>query len=73
MFEICRWNDFRLAVCSHIIFLAKFLENIGFRKKAMNLLSRSFSKNMSKLEVYTNYFEMKIRENRGIVKDEDLR
>ena len=39
----------------------------------MLLLHRSFSKSMSKLEIYTNYFEMKIRENRGVIEEHDIK
>ena len=31
LYEICQWNDFKLSVCALIIFLAKYLENVGQR------------------------------------------
>lgn len=55
LYEICQWNEFRLPVCALIIFLARFLENVGHRDKALNILKRSFGRGMSKLEVYTTY------------------
>lgn len=61
LYEIIQWNDFRLPVCALIIFLAKYLENIGQREKALMLLKRSFSRGMSKLEIYTTYLEIKLR------------
>ena len=49
LYEICQWNDFRLPVCALIIFLAKYLENIGQREKGLQILKRSFGRGMSKL------------------------
>jgi isopenicillin N synthase-like dioxygenase len=31
LYDIIQWNEFRLPVCALIIFLAKYLENIGQR------------------------------------------
>jgi tetratricopeptide (TPR) repeat protein len=69
LYEICQWNEFRLPVCALIIFLAKYLENIGEREKALQILKRSFGRGMSKLEVYTTYLEMKIRDDEGTIRE----
>lgn len=61
LIEVCLWNDLRLPVCTLVIFLAKYLENIGQRKEALWILKKSFNKGMSKLEVYTTYLEISIR------------
>lgn len=55
LYEICQWNEFRLPACALIIFLSRYLENIGQRDKAISILKRSFGRGMSKLEVYTTY------------------
>jgi hypothetical protein len=55
LYEICQWNEFRLPACALIIFLARYLDNIGQRDKALAILKRSFGRGMSKLEVYTTY------------------
>ena len=54
-------------MCSLIIFLAKYLENIGQRDKALYFLKGSFGRGMSKLEVYTTYLDMKVREAEGLL------
>ena len=53
--QICKNYDYKLAVCSIILFTAKFLENIGYPEDALHMLYKSFNKSMTKLEIYTLY------------------
>ena len=66
LYELICHNDFKLAVCSLIVFLAKYMENIGYIDEALNLLKRSFSRSMSKLEIYILFLEMTIRRYGGL-------
>lgn len=49
LWQVCKNYDFKLAVCSIILFTAKYLENLGYVEEALKLLRRSFSKSMTKL------------------------
>ena len=71
LWQICKNYDYKLAVCSIILFTAKYLENIGYVDEAIRILYRSFNKSMTKLEIYTMFLEMSIRKHRQ-VREEDL-
>ena len=47
------------------------MENIGYVDFAIKILRRSFSKTMSKLEIYTLYLDMKLRRY-GYLSEEDI-